>query len=88
MTTYSISKSHRGISAKAIPGKDLPKEIYETFSYAVGCYGFLVELNETIDSNEWIKRIQSYYIMAKDSPRAQAIIRAIKIAMPDLTQES
>jgi hypothetical protein len=79
---YTISKNHKGISAKAIPGKALTRDVYETFSYAVGCYGFLVELNETIDSDEWIKRIQSYYTMSKDSPKAQAIIRAIKIAMP------
>lgn len=78
--TYFISKDHRGISARAISGKDLPKEIYETFSYAVGSFGFLVQLNESISAKEWTGRIIKAY---KISPRIERVIQAINKAMPN-----
>lgn len=77
---YSISHNHKGFLAKARPGKELPRAIYETFSYAVGSYGFLVTLNETITPSEWIKRIERY---CGESDRRNAVIQSIKMAMPE-----
>jgi hypothetical protein len=77
---YYISRSYKGYSAKAIPGKDLPKGIYDTFSYAVSSYGFLVNLNETIGPKEWIRRIESYY---EGSDRVKKVIESITLAMPE-----
>jgi hypothetical protein len=77
---YYISRSYNGYSAKAIPGKDLKPEIYNTFSYAVSSFGFLVNLNETIGPKEWIRRIESYY---EGSNRVKKVIESITLAMPE-----
>jgi hypothetical protein len=81
---YFISHTSKGFSAKAIPGKDLPKDIYETFAHAVVAFGHLVQLNEKISAQDWISRIQKQYA---SSLRIEAVIKAINTAMPDITIE-
>jgi hypothetical protein len=76
--TYTISRTSKGTNAKARSGFELPKETFEVFYHAVIAYGFLVEFNETIDGNEWIKRIENF--MGPSTRRAK-IIESIKSAM-------
>jgi len=70
---YTISRNYKGVSARAKAGKDLQRNVYETFSYALNCYGFLIHIIPT----EWIARIQAYY---NNNPRLNEVIRCIKIA--------
>jgi hypothetical protein len=74
---YTISRNHKGITANAVAGKELQRNVYETFSYALNCYGFLIHENETIQPIEWINRIQTYY---NNNSRLNEVIRCIKIA--------
>ena len=76
---YSISRTHKGISANAIAGNMLLKDVYHTFSYAVNMYGIVVNMNETLTGNQWIERITKVYNI--DSPRLKRVIECIKIAM-------
>ena len=75
---YSISRTHKGISANAISGNMLLKDVYHTFSYAVNMYGIVVNMNETLTGNQWIERITKTYT---NSPRLKRVIDCIKIAM-------
>lgn len=75
---YSISRTHKGISANAIAGNMLLKDVYHTFSYAVNMYGIVVNMNETLTGNQWIERIAKTYT---NSPRLKRVIDCIKIAM-------
>lgn len=76
---YYITRNHKGILANAIPGKDLNKNIYEVFSFAIGSFGHLVNIEEKISGCEWVKRIST---TCAASPRNNKIIESIKLAMP------
>lgn len=75
---YTITKTNKGIRAVAIPGKDLGQNTYETFSYAIGAYGFLVLENETLTGDEWITRILQTSAM---NHRLKRVLMSIAIAM-------
>lgn len=76
--SYYISRNYKGIHVNAIKGNLLPKDVYETFSYAVGMYGIVVHMNEQLTGNEWIERITQTYSM---SDRLDRVLGCIRIAM-------
>lgn len=75
--TYTISRDYRGTHAIARPGAQLGKEVASTFQYAVGCFGYLLNLNETISLEDWRWRIAKH---CAPSPRIIRVLAAIDAA--------
>jgi hypothetical protein len=76
---YTITRTaNKGVYAKAKPGKDLPSDIFDTFSFAIQAYGHVIAYNEVLTGSQWIDRILEVY---SSSPRLERIIQAIKQAM-------
>jgi hypothetical protein len=76
---YFITRTpDKGIHCKAKPGNDLPKDVFDTFHYALGAYGHLVDYHERLTGSEWVERIKSTYA---DSARVQRVVSSIQTAM-------
>lgn len=81
---YWIEHTYKGYGASALPGKEMNRDAYETFSYAIGAFGFLIKLNEKISLTEWKKRISEYSgtpTTPKLSERLRRVLASIDAAM-------
>ena len=79
---YTITRNHKGISCNAVAGNMLPKDVYETFNYAIGSYGQILNIDETLNGSQWIDRIKGYY--NANNPRTIKVIESIELAMPSI----
>ena len=77
---YYVKRTYEGIEARAVPARSLPKDIVDTFSYALGVYGCLISINQEVSSDVWISYIEAAY---DKTPRRDRVVRAIKIAMAE-----
>jgi hypothetical protein len=78
MNYYITRTPDKGFFCKDRAGKDLTKDTFETFSYAIGAYGFVIEYHERLTGQEWIERINAIFA---ETPRTQRVIEAIRTAM-------
>ncbi len=74
---YTITHDHRGTHATALPGDAIGREAHRTFSYALGCFSYLLEHGETITLEAWRWRIAKH---CAPSDRIGAVLRAIDAA--------
>lgn len=72
---YHITRTPDGIRAHAKPGKDMPRETFLTFQYALGAYGHLIAMNEVLSGPEYIARVKKGYDATR--PRHAACLRAL-----------
>jgi hypothetical protein len=75
---FMVGRSYRGAYAER---REVEPNVLATFRYALDAYGFLVQLNERVSPEVWIKRIQEFYA---PSARQIACINAIRLAMGEL----
>ena len=75
---YTITRTPTGIKARAIPGHLLEKEVFDTFSYAVGGYSHVLEFFREYTGDQWIAEIERTYA---PSERVHRVVEAIKQAM-------
>jgi hypothetical protein len=77
---YYIERKHDRVHAKAIPGNHLEAHIFDTFSYAVSAYSYVLPFDEKVSGKEWVEKIKT---CVSTSPRTLRVIEAIEIAMDE-----
>lgn len=85
MNNYTIVRTPTGIKASALPGNQLPKDVFDTFSYSLGCYSHVLEFFREYTGEQWIAEIRRSYT---PSPRHERVIECIKMAMSKTEQEN
>lgn len=74
---YTITHDYRGTHATALPGDVIGPEAHKTFTYALGCFSYLLGRGETITLEAWRWRIAKHCV---PSDRIGAVLRAIDAA--------